>query len=59
VNNIVQISTQKKLECNIDPFEKQYPSGYEHGIQINCKDRKYRIFSKEYNFIEMFLYALQ
>lgn len=57
--NISNASTQQKLQCNMDPFEKEYPEGYEHGLQINCKNRKYRIFSKDYNFKELFLFSIE
>lgn len=30
--NISNASTQQKLQSNMDPFEKEYPEGYEHGL---------------------------
>lgn len=57
--NIVVPSTMFKLQNNLDPFEKQYPSGYDHGVTVVTTERSYRLFTKDYNFKELFLYTMQ
>ena len=46
------------LENKEDPFKDKFPKGYEHAIIIQTNERCYRLFAKDYNFKELFLYVL-
>lgn len=60
VDKITQThATQQKLESNDDPFKRTHPAGWDHCVILETKDRKYELFSNDYNFKELFVYSLR
>jgi len=43
----------------VDPYKRDYPEGYNHGLIINCRERDFTLYSSDYNFRELFVYTLQ
>jgi hypothetical protein len=51
-------SVQVLLQNKEDPFKDKHPPGWEHGIIIITKERVFKLFAKDYNFKELFLFML-
>ena len=52
------LTAQAKLDKHEDPFKDKHPKGYQHGLILETKDRTYKLFAKEYNFRELFVFVL-
>lgn len=58
MNAVQQYSALVRLENNEDPFKNKYPEGWEHGCVVETKDKVLKLYAKDYNFKELFVYLL-
>lgn len=59
MNILEEYTAHGLLENKEDPFKDKYPKGWEHAIVIETTDRSYKLFAKDYNFKELFLFVLK
>ncbi len=49
---------QPRRDSKDDPFKLKHPQGWEYGLAIETRDRVYKLFAKEYNLRELFVYMI-
>lgn len=59
MNEAEHLTAQAKLDKNEDPFKDKHPKNYQHGVIIETHNRQFKLFAKEYNFRELFVFVLK